>query len=324
MTEFEFIRCYLSKQHHDGDVVLGIGDDAAIVRPRAGYDLHFSSDMLLAGRHFFEDMRPEDLAHKILGVNISDMAAMGATPRWVLLSAALPQLDEAWLEAFSGSLFRVLSHYNIGLIGGDTTKGPLVFNVTIIGETPCGMALRRDAAQNGDDIWVSGALGSAAAALQHRLSALLLPPAALAACEPALLRPTPRVALGQQLLRVAHAAQDVSDGLAQDLDHILKASAKGAVLYADEVPVLPELAGLLRLGSLSRRQFYDCVLAGGDDYELVFTAAPQARAEVERAAAVSGTPVRRIGQINDSGNLNIVDAGGNALALAAKGFDHFG
>ena len=324
MTEFEFIRRYFSKQQHDSNVVLGIGDDAAIVRPKAGYDLHFSSDMLLAGRHFFEDMNPEDLAHKILSVNISDMAAMGAIPRWVLLNAALPSLDEKWLEAFSGSLFNVLSRYNISLIGGDTTKGDLIFSVTIIGETPCGKALRRDAAQNGDDIWVSGVLGSAAAALRHRLGDLYLPEAVHKLCEPALLRPIPRVDLGTLLLPLAHAAQDISDGLAQDLGHILTASAKGAILYADKVPVLPELLSLTRAGGLSWSQFYDCILAGGDDYELVFTAPPQVRAEIEQAGAASGATVRRVGQINNTGYLNIVDTAGKELVLAKKGFDHFG
>ncbi len=197
--------------------------------------------MLLAGRHFFPEVPPADLAHKILAVNISDMAAMGARPRWVMLSAALPALDPAWLQAFSGSLFAMLRQYGITLIGGDTTKGDLAFNVAITGELPAGQALRRSGAQNGDDIWVSGQIGLAAAALHHIWQKIRLPENLFAECEAARLRPTPRVALGQALLPLATAAQDISDGLAQDLGHILRASGTGAELFADHVPTAPGL-----------------------------------------------------------------------------------
>ena len=176
LGEFDFIRHYLTaEQPADSELLLGIGDDAAIVRPRPGHDLCFISDMLLAGRHFFPDVSPADLAHKILAVNISDMAAMGAQPRWVMLSAALPELNPSWLEAFSGSLFAMLRQYGITLIGGDTTKGDLVFNVSITGELPAGLGLRRSGAQNGDDIWVSGQVGLAAAALHHIWQNIRLP-----------------------------------------------------------------------------------------------------------------------------------------------------
>ena len=241
MTEFDFIRRYLQRQQPDRDVVLGIGDDAAIVRPCAGMDWCFSSDMLLAGRHFFADVAPADLAHKVLAVNLSDMAAMGAAPRWVLLSAALPQLDEAWLQAFCDSLFALAAQFGVTLIGGDTTRGDYVFSVTIAGELPQGMALRRDAAQPGDDIWVSGQLGLAAAALNRHWQTVQLPQEVFAQCERARLRPQPRVALGRALLPFAHAAQDVSDGLGQDIGHILKASGVGAELWVDALPSLPDL-----------------------------------------------------------------------------------
>ncbi|WP_304667536.1 thiamine-phosphate kinase, partial [Neisseria bergeri] len=194
MKEFDFIKRYL-QTGTDKDVVLGIGDDAAIVRPREGFDLCFSADMLLKDRHFFADVEPEDLAWKVLAVNISDMAAMGAIPRWVLLSAALPELDEVWLERFCGSFFGLAKKFGVTLIGGDTTKGDMAFNVTIIGELPKGRALRRDAAVAGDDIWVSGRVGMAAAALNCRLKRCVLPDDVFAVCEQKLLRPEPRVGL---------------------------------------------------------------------------------------------------------------------------------
>ncbi|MDO5639927.1 MAG: thiamine-phosphate kinase [Neisseria sp.] len=319
MTEFDFIRRYLSRQQHDAQVVLGIGDDAAIVRPQQGYDLCLSSDMLLAGRHFFADVAAADLAHKVLAVNLSDMAAMGARPRWALLSAALPELDEGWLKTFCDSLFALVGAYGVTLIGGDTTKGDYVFNVTIIGELPQGQALRRDAARAGDDIWVSGQVGMAAAALKHRQQLLTLPEDVWAACETALLRPTPRVALGQALLPFAHAAQDVSDGLAQDIGHILRASGVGAEIFADKLPTLPRLREMLPAD-----QLYGCMLAGGDDYELVFTASTHQRDAVEAAGRAGGTVVTRIGRINGDGGLRIVAADGSDIELISLGFDHFG
>ncbi|STZ76733.1 thiamine-phosphate kinase [Bergeriella denitrificans] len=319
MNEFDFIRRYLQRQPSDSDVVLGIGDDAAIVRPQPGYDLCFSSDMLLKGRHFFADVAPEDLAWKVLAVNLSDMAAMGARPRWVLLSAALPELDEAWLAHFCDSLFALAAQHGVALIGGDTTRGDLVFNVTIIGELPQGQGLRRDAAQVGDDIWVSGRVGLAAAALNSRLKNCVLPPEAAPECEAALLRPIPRVALGRALLPVARAAQDISDGLAQDIGHILKASGVGAELWADSLPTLPALKQ-----HLGRAQWLAYTLAGGDDYELVFTAAPEHREAVSVAAEAAGTQVTRVGRINGSGGLQIVDAAHQDITLTSLGFDHFG
>lgn len=318
MTEFDFIREYLIRQY-DTDVLLGIGDDAAIVRPRQGYDLCFSSDMLISGRHFFANVSPSDLAHKVLAVNVSDMAAMGAVPRWVLLSAALPELEKMWLDQFCHNLFTQLKQYGITLIGGDTTKGPLTFNITIIGELPSGQGLKRHAAQIGDDIWVSGCIGMAAAALDGLMDRVVLPEAVWQSCKEKLLRPTPRVALGQRLLPWVHAAQDVSDGLAQDLMHILTASGVGAELWVDCIPVLPALKKCS-----TKEQLYSWQLGGGDDYELVFTAPKTWRAEIEAAAKAASTEVARVGYITEHKGLRMLDNAGNEIHLDKTGFDHFG
>ncbi|MGF6148087.1 Thiamine-monophosphate kinase [Kingella potus] len=317
MNEFDFIRTYLAVAEQDRSVLLGIGDDAAIIRPHADRDLCISSDMLLAGRHFFANDAPRDMAHKILAVNLSDMAAMGAAPKWVLLSAALPELDKKWLDEFCSRFFAVCREYGVSLIGGDTTKGGLAFNITIIGDVPKGKGLRRGNARVGDDIWLSGQVGVAAAGLQHQLGKTVLPPALAADCRQALLRPIPRVALGQALLDIAHAAQDVSDGLVQDLEHILQASSLGGEIWLERLPVLPGLEE-----HLTQEMWRQCVLAGGDDYELLFTAAPERRSEIERAAEKSNTPVSRIGRITDTAGLSVLEHGQN-VPLAVRGFDHF-
>lgn len=319
MREFDFIRRYLQAvPQRDTGVLLGIGDDAAVVRVDAAADWCISSDMLVGGRHFFSDVAPEDLAHKALAVNLSDMAAMGAQPRWILLSVALPELDEAWVARFSQRLFAMCAEYGVTLIGGDTTRGDWVLNVTVIGEVPRDRALTRSAAQIGDDVWVSGQVGAAAAGLQHCLGHIVLPDDCADRAVAALLRPTPRVALGRALLPLAHAAQDVSDGLAQDLSHILTASGVGARLYWQDIPFDERLAAVL-----SAEKCYELALAGGDDYELVFTAPPSQREAVRRAGEMSGVAVSRIGEIVEGSGLQVWDAGGNPIVLAKTGFDHF-
>ena len=321
VNEFDFIRQYLHRQQQDKQLILGIGDDAAIIRPRSGYDLHFSADMLVGGTHFFPDVAPADLAHKVLAVNLSDMAAMGATPRWALLSVALPELNKDWLAAFCDALFALAVRFGVNLIGGDTTKGNWVFNVTIIGETPCGKALRRDAAKVGDDIWVTGQLGLAAAALDVHWGKVVLSEPVFALCESKRLRPDPRVALGQELLPLAHAAQDISDGLAQDIGHILNASAVGAEINVD---LIPTLSALKQQSTVTLSQLRQWMLAGGDDYELVFTAAPTQRKAILAAAQKVSVEVTRIGVITTTDQLHLYDHKGNVIQLRQRGFDHFG
>ncbi|MDO4997064.1 MAG: thiamine-phosphate kinase [Neisseria sp.] len=320
MKELDFIKTYLKNMPSDNSVVLGIGDDAAIVRPRAGFDLCMSSDMLVAGRHFFADVAPDLLAHKVVAVNVSDMAAMGAKPRWIMLSVALPQLDKTWLDAFCAALFRVCREHQISLIGGDTTRGEqAVFNVSIIGEVPTGQGLRRSNAQIGDDVWVSGRLGLAAAALKHHLGEWALPDEWLAECEHALHLPEPRVALGQGLLNLANAAQDVSDGLLQDLGHIAKASGVAARLDLLKIPTLPELKT-----SMPSALWQECVLAGGDDYELLFTASADKHNQIIELGKQLNLSLSKIGTIEQGSGVRVFDENQQEIFLNKQGFDHFG
>jgi thiamine-monophosphate kinase len=318
MTEFALIARWFAEpaarmQRREG-IGLGIGDDCALLVPGAGCEIAVSTDMLVAGRHFFDDVDPESLGWKTLAVNLSDLAAMGARPRAFTLALALPAVDEAWLSAFSEGLFACATAYDCALIGGDTTRGPLTLCVTVFGEVAMGRALRRGAAVAGDDVWVSGSLGGAALALQ-RLGASasgVIDPALRAALD----RPTPRVALGEALVGVAHAAIDVSDGLAQDLGHVLAASGCGATLWLDALPCARELASE---SGETRSRF---ALAGGDDYELCFTAPVARRADVERAGMDSATRVTHIGSIVDGHGVCVVDADSRSVALP-PGFDHF-
>lgn len=320
MTEFELIARYFDRSPRGPAVALGIGDDCALLTPNEGHELAVSTDMLVAGRHFFDDVDPAALGWKALAVNLSDLAAMGARPLAFTLALALPSVDEPWLAAFTSGLFACADEHDCSLIGGDTTRGPLNLCVTIFGEIATGQALRRDGAQVGDDVWVSGEVGSAALALDRlrRLrdgDATVRLPAAL---RDALERPTPRVALGRALVGVASAAIDVSDGLAQDLGHVLRASRCGAGLQVDLLPVCGDLASS---DSATRRRF---ALAGGDDYELCFTAASSRRPEVKRAAALSATRVTRIGAIFAAEGLRLHEFGTTIDDPSSlRGFDHF-
>jgi len=310
MNEFDLIKRYFTAS--STDVVLGIGDDAAIVRPSAGADLHLSVDTLVEGRHFFPDVDPVSLGHKTLAVNLSDMAAMGARPRWALLSLALPAVDPEWLDGFARGFFALAQCHGVSLIGGDTTRGPLTLSVTIMGETPSGAGLCRHAARVGDDIWVSGELGLAAVALRQRLQGdLAIPADVLETCCRKMDAPEPRLALGQALLPVAHAAIDVSDGLMADLGHILQRSGVGAEVWAQHLPTHPWIAE--QGGAL-----LDAVAAGGDDYELCFTAAPGQRAYIEALGRVS-----RIGRIVAGSGARLLAPSGEEILTERNGFDHF-
>ncbi len=315
LGEFELIERYCSRP--SPGALLGIGDDAALLQPAPGQVLAVSSDMLVAGRHFFADVAPDRLGHKALAVNLSDLAAMGATPRWAVLAFALPEAEPAWLEGLMAGFFALAGRHGVDLVGGDTTRGPLNLCVTVLGEVPAGQALRRDAARAGDELWVSGTLGGAALALRHALGEVALDPATAARTRLCLELPEPRIALGLALRGLAHAAIDISDGLAADLGHILTRSGLGATLQWSCLPLEPALHGLD--AALALR----CGLAGGDDYELCFTAPAAQRAAITSLGERLGLPLTRIGRIEAKPGLRLIDAEGRVMSLPARGFDHF-
>lgn len=315
-SEFELIARHFSRPA--AGARLGVGDDAALLAPRPGMELAVSTDMLLVGRHFLPDDAPEQLGHKVLAVNLSDLAAMAAQPRWALLALALPAADEDWLAAFGRGLFTLADRYGVELVGGDTTRGPLGFCVTILGEVEAGRALTRAGARPGDDIWVSGQLGGAALGLAHVQGGLHLTPEQAASCLERLHAPEPRVALGRALLGVASAGIDVSDGLLADLGHILERSGVAAEVDFQRLPAHPAVAARLSQ-PLARR----CLLAGGDDYELCFTAPPDRAKAVEAAARTAGVVVTRIGRVLAGEGLVLLGADGAPMPVVEHGYDHF-
>lgn len=320
LSEFELIRRYFTRPTHH--TRLGVGDDAALVRPRHGMELVISTDMLLAGRHFFRDADPRRLGHKALAANLSDMAAMGAMPRWATLSLALPNAEPAWLRAFAAGFMRLARAHGVDLVGGDTTRGPLAICVQIVGEVPAGTALRRDGARVGDEVWVSGKLGDAALAVAARAGRVRLAAHELAAIARRLDTPLPRVGLGQALRGVARSAIDISDGLIADLGHICERSRVGAEI---ELEQLPKSRIVRRY--LSRPVAREALLSGGDDYELCFTAATARRRAIERIGARMGVKLTRIGHVvaprHGIGKVTVCGADGKPVVLRRHGFEHF-
>jgi thiamine-monophosphate kinase len=275
--------------------------------------------MLVEGTHFLPGTDAHRLGHKSLAVNLSDLAAMGADPRWFLLALALPDADEAWIAAFAAGMFALADAHAIELIGGDTTRGPRTISITAIGTLPPGYALRRDTATEGEDLWLSGSTGDAALALAHLRGLVALDPAALSHCLDRLEAPAPRVALGKKLRGLAGAAIDVSDGLLADLDHVVEQSRVGAEV---DYEVLPRSAALRACAD--RALADECLLAGGDDYELLFTAPAARRADVEAAGAAAGVTVTRIGCIvGGAREVRLLDARREPIAVGRRGFDHF-
>jgi thiamine-monophosphate kinase len=315
VAEFDIIAKYFTRP---AQADVGIGDDAALIRVREGYQLAVSADMSVAGTHFFADIDAFAIGWKSMAVNVSDMAAMGAEPKWATLSIALPELDATWLKGFSDGLFACAEAFGVSLIGGDTTRGPLNIAINIMGEVPFGQALQRSGAQVGDDIWVSGELGRAALWLQHRLGRVVLHAEDVAMLATAMHHPQPRIALGQALRGIATAALDISDGLLADLGHILKASKVGAML--DWRAISPPV---LQYSQVSEPVMQHAVLTGGDDYELCFTAPATKRQAVLALSGQLGLPLSRIGKVQAEPGLQVFDAN-NPILLSQKGYDHFG
>ena len=313
-SEFELIRRYFVREGGAS----AIGDDCALLAAPTGLALAVTTDTLAEGTHFLAGTDARRLGHKSLAVNLSDLAAMGADPRWFLLAIALPEADEAWLRAFAAGMFALADAHRIELVGGDTTRGPRTITITAIGTLPPGYALRRDAAAAGEDLWLSGATGEAALGLAHLRGRVTLPAAAAAASIARLEAPEPRVALGRKLRGIAAAAIDVSDGLLADIGHIAAQSKVAAEVDAEALPRAPALAACP-----DRALADECILGGGDDYELAFTAPAAKRGEVEDAGRAAGVAVTRIGRIVAGPAAVRVLAGGKPVEAVPRGFDHF-
>jgi thiamine-monophosphate kinase len=316
LGEFDLIDKYFHRQPRRA--VVGIGDDCALWSPSPGMQLATSCDMLVEGRHFLSTVPPERLGHKALAVNLSDLAACGARPLAFTLALSLPGVDERFLAGFSQGLLALADEHGCELIGGDTTQGPLTVCISVFGEVPTGRALLRSGACPGDDLYVSGTVGDARLALEVFRGRIALDGTAFETVRVALEQPRPRVALGLALQGVASSAIDVSDGLLGDLSHILRRAGVGAEVDADAVPRSAVLAAQ-PIGT--QRQ---CTLAGGDDYELLFTAPPAQAAQVQQAAAQAATRITRIGRVTAAaGQLVVRDAQGQPLDNAFRSFDHF-
>jgi thiamine-monophosphate kinase len=318
LNEFELIRDYFASQPVTRpDVVLGIGDDAALVTVPPEQELVVATDMLVAGVHFPESTDPRSIGHKALAVNLSDLAAMGATPAWFTLNLSLPQADPQWLREFCAGLYGLAGRFSVALIGGDTARGPLTVGIQILGLVPRWRALTRSGAKPGDRVYVTGYLGEAALGLRLFQGRLGLPEEYQGPVVERLNRPVPRVAAGLQLRGIASACIDISDGLVADLGHILAASNAGARIRLDYLPLSPA---------------YDCVhaqvgwepaLAGGDDYELCFTVPPAREPLLYKVAMKLGVPFREIGVIEIEPGLRIVNEQGANFAPPTAGYDHF-
>ena len=311
-SEFEIIERYFKKKMKQ--TALGVGDDAAMIHVRNNYQLAISSDMLIENIHFLKNTNPSHLGWKSLAVNLSDIAAMGAIPKWATLSISLPKINHTWLKKFSKGFFKCADKFGIDLIGGDTTKGPLSISITIMGESKKDEALLRSGAKINDDIWVTGQLGLASMGLANLQGQLKLPPLIKMKCIRALEIPTPKTFLGSYLSRYANSCIDISDGLIQDLKHILKASKVGASLLLNDIPCEK---------FIHTSKQYQFVLNGGDDYELLFTAAKKNRPFIKKIAKKTNTPVTMIGNITKKKALNILSEQGKSIKFNPKGFDHF-
>ncbi|KXB29092.1 thiamine monophosphate kinase [Dechloromonas denitrificans] len=318
--EFALIDKYFARP--TPSAVLGPGDDCALLQPSPGKQLAVTTDMLVAGTHFLPDTDPRNLGWKALAVNLSDLAAMGAQPRWVTLAGAMPAVDEAWIAKFAEGFFACAAEYCVDVVGGDTTRGPLNLCITALGEVEPGQALRRDGAKPGDQIWVSGRPGLASLGLAHLQGKIKLPEPWPRLCVGALEKPRPRIALGLALNGIASAAIDVSDGLLADLGHIAERSGCAAAVKLVQLPHLPKGDSY---DAVLRKMALECQLTGGDDYELCFTAPGPQSLAISRIAAELELPLWCIGEMTagPAGEVTVFDPDGKLVEFDCKGFDHF-
>ena len=332
LGEFDLIQRFFKagadamRSNNEKVLALGIGDDCALLRPVAGEEIAITSDMLVEGRHFLLAANPELLGRKALAVNLSDLAAMGAKPIGFTLAVALPKVDTVWLDAFARGLFAIANQYSCPLIGGDTTAGPLTISITALGSIPSGKAIRRSGAKVGDDIWVSGCVGDARLTLAALRDEIKLPKHDLKQIEPRMHNPNPRIELGIKLRGIASAALDISDGLLGDLQHILKQSHVSAEVFLEE---LPKSITLQKQSAAIQNQFS---AAGGDDYEICFTAPIETRSAIDAISKELNLSLTRIGSItkkvDETQRLHLLNKYGDLLDDAKtvellKSFDHF-
>ncbi len=318
MNEFDLIRTFFASQPVTrDDVAVGIGDDASVVKAPAGMQTVVSTDVLIAGVHFPPDTDAASVGHKALAVNLSDLAAMGAEPAWFTLGLTLPGVDTAWLQEFCAGMFGLARRYNVQLIGGDTSRGPLAIAVSAYGLVPEGKALLRSGAKPGDRLYVTGELGDAGLALKHRRGELQLPDRDITAIVDRLEQPIPRIGEGMALRGIAHCAIDLSDGLLADLGHMLEASGVGARIHLDRIPLSAVYrAHLAETG-------WDLALANGDDYELCFTVPPEKISALEKLKTEFPCGFTPIGDIEAETGLRVVDEAGKPYSFKATGHDHF-
>ena len=309
MNEFDLIKSYFNWPLSDPSIELGVGDDAALFQIDSDCQLVTSTDTLSEGVHFFKDAHPGDIAYKSLAVNLSDIAAMGAQAKCFTLSLTLPKLDESWLQAFSDSLREASELFNVSLIGGDTTKGPLNITITIMGTVKKSKAIKRSGAKNGDDIYVSGDLGRAALCLKKINEGSQPSTTELNKLN----KPVPRLSLGSALKNIASSCIDISDGLEQDLSHILSASKVGAIIDSHNLPLSDTVKEYIK-----STQDWGLPLCGGDDYELCFTSDKSNQSEIKELSENLKVRITKIGVINNSLNLNIKGYDG-----LSKSFKHF-
>lgn len=318
MKEFEIIKEFFTEQAvNRKDVIMGIGDDCAVVSSTANQNIVVTTDTLVAGVHFPLNTSPKAIGHKAVAVNLSDIAAMGAKPSWISLAITLPEINEEWIKEFCKGAFDLCEFYNVQIIGGDTTQGPLSITITAQGITPENNFLSRSGAKAGDWIYVTGDLGDAALALKHYQEGVLSISESIESVQQKLDFPKPRVLAGQTIREYASSAIDISDGLLSDLGHICKASQVGANVVLDSIPLSETMKE-----SQSIENAIDFALNGGDDYELLFTVSEDKKVGLETAIAHSNNIVTCIGQINATQTITTT-LNNKAVPIKSSGFEHF-